>query len=1300
MSKRFHNPLHVPHRLQNNSKQTSVPPANRPVATNAPNGPGPAQVQDPRRMIVEQIIRDCYSKYVVKDGCSVPELRYNTHLNIREYSQYPQRPPPTDIPPSQIGAVKNRILTVCTRSSGRVLLQKGKYNDSKHVFQIGRTWDLDELQSITRVGKDAVILLLNKDYYWKSGEDQDRFLKFFHHLASIYSKFTGRYPELNGITAEELGLPPLDSDLRSRPSVSGSAHSGAVSAASAGAAGAIAAGMAAGAVAAGSGPSRASGGGPDAVGGLSVSKQRTRTSEPASTQPQLAQHYANMDFTSNGKLPSKPMVVLDVDRPGVALGLQRNVADVSGHPQSQISLVSDTQSDTHSFVFASEPDPPKPMATISETKRGPVGSVQKNELGTGNTAVSGSSLVFSSEPGQVSAGQAGHSYSVDQSAGVLAAGQASGAITGAVAGAAAGIAVGLAVALVSGLKSGLAPRQASYTEHSFQFSPDADFGIEEAENSDEEPPRRTILPSEPDDEHSLPSVEDTRPEESAIDDSIREIENFMDTEFGPRLSEPVHLDGDDKSNFSYDDTLNRNSLELTRSVTPLTPEIRDEQVSGAKPEQQKDTEVEEMFEEVGWATTDTSDVLIKKLTKELNTIKHRNIAELRSLDFGNYTISNEVNAAADEVENLTEVFKRMEVSLKTVAPQIDAIESNSQGLQVRAVNKKILYNDLSEILNKVRVSPQVLNAIATYDSFLDVQTVRGLESNLSVLYDALGTIGKTTDEDLSSMKALRQYQDTYTTATEQFVQHFILFMRLEFKFTVSQLNLEVDTMYPKTLLANIKDYLAYKGITNFVKWLSEKDLRVVNTNVNSFLSQLMEALLGARLKKVSFDRDQGATRLSLNFESINSLHKTKSRFGSQRLMNRLSANEDRRKHRVSTTLESQTLRAKEISDPKVILRTLRESVELIYVIQYFSANFFHSTNILEYSDYIRTEPFMDRIRELDDPDLELINYKTNSNELMQSMNAVFGAYINKFLRRFTPAELITPQLLVELYNMIDDATRKNQDFINYSFLAKVVERYKSIWSKFIAGQVDMLTKSDIRTKAGVIPAVRNVNEIFLATETSLQQAATYRDVGNALTLVNQFVVDSYAQLTKAAVDLFRREDPLLKSNAHDERERAHRNVSVLQNVYSVILELGELDTVNTRPVRAQLTEVFKDIEIAYFGYLVQRGGFGKMADFNKSFTTETKRKKDDKLRIRNIAALYSPGAVESAVALLRGKMDRHSTVANSVEEHDLVKQLWGDFGDFCVKMFTQFDQIVRSGDREVPVYASPLEVRRMFEKAG
>lgn len=113
-----------------------------------PNSPaGSTNSEQQRKLTTDKIISDCYSKVIIDGGRKVNDVSYITHIGVIEYSHYPSAPPPSN---TNFGTVKHRILVLCKKNSGRMQLQKGKYQADKNFYQIGRTWDLSELQYIKK----------------------------------------------------------------------------------------------------------------------------------------------------------------------------------------------------------------------------------------------------------------------------------------------------------------------------------------------------------------------------------------------------------------------------------------------------------------------------------------------------------------------------------------------------------------------------------------------------------------------------------------------------------------------------------------------------------------------------------------------------------------------------------------------------------------------------------------------------------------------------------------------------------------------------------------------------------------------------------------------------------------------------------------------------------------------------------------------------------------------------------------------------------------------------------------------
>lgn len=1253
-----------------------------PPTTQSPKKPsGPPPNVDPRKFIVDQIIRDCYSKQILRDGRQVLEIRYNTHLGIREYSQFPQAPPPPDVPPSQVGLIKNRILVLCTKLSGRILLQKGKYNDVKHIYQVGRLWDLDELRCITRVSHDSLILLLNKDYYWKSAEGPERFIKFVHHLASIYSKFTGGYPELKGFTLQELGLPPLANTSSNQQSSSGPVVP----------------------------PQSAS------VSRLQIDLSRQRVADNAPVlshaatdgkNNRVANHYKEMDFTSNGKLPMKPMLVMDVDRPSSnaprsmldpvppKLEAPKNVL-----PQSLSVAQSSAASlnDSHSFVFGVEDkvQDGKVVPTITEYANA-TGRTLPLRNYSPERHLEGTRKV--SEPLESAA-----AYSLQLQA------------------------------ALDKKEDALPRNDSTLQENSLpkneQFPKDHPLpkdslnrvsdAFEDAiqydehslsSKSDQIDPTKVHIDNEPFPEQVTPTEA-----ESIIDNSIREIQSYMDTEFAPsktilRTSTNQPVPGDIsqtqpdpaletpemKSVTSVDKFINLDSLSFGAGFeTPVT----DEEPPVSEVKFDKDPEVDEMLDEIGWNVTEGSDQFIKKLSTELNNTKRKNIAELINLDFGKDSFANEIRVSDGEVHNLFGIFKKMEVQFSMIDSEINDIENNSRGLQVKAVNKKLLFNELSEILNKVRVSTRDLDLVAHFIDFKDIDSIPKLESKLLVLYGALKTFGGASEDDFSNMEALKQFKIRYEATALSFMQHFSDFIRTEFKKTVVQLKSDVSLLYSRSLFSSLKHYLIYVGITNFVRCVSYRDLEALGNDVRSFLVTYLTSVLNSLLKSIH-QTSSIPKRLSESLEFGTSSRKSKiSRFGSSRLSKRASSNEEANHANLKTLEGTKEKASGEITDYKTVMSLVAETRDLMLKVQFFLGLFFHLSSPDDFDEALKNTSFEERLKELQDPDLDEVNYKSNSNELLKFMTAVFGDYVNGFISKVTPSELIIPQLLVELHAFLIEATNKDQDFIAFSFIGKLIERYKRSWNKLISRQVHLLNKSDIRSKGEVLPVVRNINQIVLSTETTLEESFSYKDSQDAQLEVEHFINNSYSELTAAAVDLFSREDPLLKTNAHDEKERAHRNVAILQNVFTVIQQLDDLNSARVDPMKHEMNTVFKRVEKEYFNHILHRY-FNKMTEFVHTHGDFTTRKKTDKILIKTLASTHTSKDVQPKIIEMHRKLERHVVISNTVFEQDLLRRLWTDLESELTQLFQTFDKIIRGEDRDTAVYVSVSEVRRYFLSAA
>lgn len=161
----------------------------------------------------KRIISSCFS---VRDEAGKLLQSYITHIRVEEDGAYQSSPPP---PGSNPQYKKIRLIILAVKLNGRVLMHKARENDDG-TFQIGKTWGLEELQSIESfsntlpkspeqqeranwAGSVGFMINMAKPYYWQAKTPKEKEF-FIGSLVKIYNKFTsGRLPELIGFNEKD-----------------------------------------------------------------------------------------------------------------------------------------------------------------------------------------------------------------------------------------------------------------------------------------------------------------------------------------------------------------------------------------------------------------------------------------------------------------------------------------------------------------------------------------------------------------------------------------------------------------------------------------------------------------------------------------------------------------------------------------------------------------------------------------------------------------------------------------------------------------------------------------------------------------------------------------------------------------------------------------------------------------------------------------------------------------------------------------------------------------------------------------
>lgn len=1315
-------PIVQPQRAPIQQQRNQFPTRNQPSSSKE-------SLEQKRRKVADKLVADCYSKRILdRSGKPCVETSYQTHVSIKEYSSFPSRPPPDNLPPNQIGTVKERVLVLCVKYSGRVLIQKGKYNENKDVYQIGRTWDMDELKTINKCGNDGIILTLNKDYYWSVEGGSERIWKFARFLTNAYGGFMGRYPTLNGFSIEDFKLSPSPQKKHlgnSSPSMgrNDSGHDIIINE-------------------------------PQPHPQLLKTKSLKRKNLPKPVLPpqplpQQTYHehgkqnelYKDMDFTANGKLPSKPMKVMQVDRPSTSSLDQADNQNLPANKLNQSEGLEDTNEEfVDNYITFDDNEPSKTPTTPKRDSKHPY---QVNSpLRSSDTTQDSQNFVF----------HADNTYSPEKLREYVKANEerstsplrnykprrASTEVEQRKVSEPLESAAALGIKLEEQLDSVPQKDISVDSAHSFQIparNASPDYSIEEVENdSDEEqePPGKASAldskqaPINREDPSTIDKKSSNVHADNTIDSSIQDIENYMDSQlyFAPgdesvdksrQISQNETLESDiGQREISEGDIMpglqQGNDLDFRghqlEDETMSTQEYTEQSEIGfnidnkdSEFQREKDAELEEILDEINWSISDNSDTLIRKLTKELNNVKYRNVKDLVTLDFSKDSVSNDVTTSLSEIENLTHIFKKMEIDFKFLGPEVNLIENNSKGLQVKSVNKKLLYNDLSSILNKVSMHSDDLRAIESFREFDRLNKLEPIEIKLLGLFNALETIRLDYNENtdsLSSMRALMQYQSNYEQVTASFIRHFSRFIKDKFRLLSQQMMQNMDDFYPQAMFRELNNLLIYSGYTYFVKGVSPSDFQDINGNFNLMMSDFLERMITHKLKNLKFSSSSVSAHLSQSLDNEMPLKKSRTL--------RLSTRREKHVSKVNPE-ELQGLKqnknSREIDDPKAVVDIINSTRDVIFVLQYITGRLFHyDSNIIDFNEYCQNKPYRERRAALDNPSLNIDDDMNYSNDSISNLNAVFGGYINIFMKKVTPTELNIPLLLCYLQNLLDENKKSNQEFLCFNFLKKASDKFKLIWSKFIKSQLNLLNKSAIIAHCGILPAIKNVNQVLLVTESSLDQPG--RLFGSLdQSQVRAMLGESYKEISEATIHLFMRDDPLLKNHDFDDKEREYRNVSIIQNIFYLTEQLAVFSSQGITKMRSQLNSVFNKVLDSYFNKLLHKN-IGKLVEFVDNYEALVKMnngkpKKYNKKYVKSLLTAYTSKDVSIKAAEIFKKLEKHFITGGDMFEKDLLDKLWTDMEVQFVDYFSRLNNILKNDfDREIDYAITKQDIHSIF----
>lgn len=923
------------------------------------------------------IINSCFQK--VDPATGTPLNSYITHVRIIEDSRFPSSRPAINSP---LENKKKRVLIVSSQSNGKGMQFHKARENSNGTFQIGRTWDLFELELIERDVEipQGFILVMGKKYYWQTNSAKERTV-FIKSLVSIFMENTGgRVPKLINW---DLSMFYLDETSYQRAVISK--------------------------------PS----------GSVSPVKQRNVVHQQVST-PQQSQKQQQPAVVSSAALAAATS----------ASSTAAAVTATATTTTSSSSAVSDP-SQRRELPTADSAAIATPSASSSPKKA----SITSQPYSQSTTIIAAERKLqykhVAQEP-SVLTPPPDADYDQDTK----------------------NVMEEINDMLQSPLQSvDIRHRRSSYQQVEKQLD-NSDGEYYEIDNYNDDMKMSPI-----DDDYNqpiqYPTVDPTSDKEDLYDMTNS---SFQDQ------TEDLSFEKDDEKRYSADfnntpqpqqeshyhlvHTIPEEQSELADlskgDILPPKILVEDSRPKSpvAKLEETINEEVLlEVLTEVNWDVNDDSSSLLEKLHSRLADVDYQLNKNLLFLPKSLGELNPYKDLVFKECDKLDPTLSLFTMELSSVSNDIEFVESQQNGLQVRVANRKLLWKELNEILNSVSIDEKSLHELLRLP--MSKTSIERMEVLLVELYAALKAIDGSKDQfvqdsedDLSDMRALSERRHAYEKVTELFIERIVEQMSLKFK------EIEKSTENTKEALTNT---LVFSSLTLFCKDVSMKSYEELIDLWNEDIYQLYERktnILLSRMRPVAVSQNSQLSQLSFNQSEQDSLYQW------------------------WYTLRIQKAPFQDSSelDPQLvsIINAIREMESVCTVYQNFVSSFFHLSSRLHFNEFVGSiSPNERGFTDLQKvgPMESVRKYATNINQLVSKIIQNQLVKFFKVVYKVAANNRVdNPALLLYLECRIKDLESSDQEVLR-NYLIKAYQRIQQDWSNYVDEQCVYIERAVINFKS-------------------------------------------------------------------------------------------------------------------------------------------------------------------------------------------------------------------------------------------
>ncbi|AGO11784.1 AaceriADR012Cp [[Ashbya] aceris (nom. inval.)] len=1204
------------------------------------------------------IIQSCFQKVDAVTG--LPTNVYITHVRIIEDSRYPSSRPPADSP---LTNKKKRVLIVSTRANGLGMqLHKAREN-SNGTFQIGRSWDLKELMLIERDPErpEGFVFIMGKKYYWETNSAKER-LVFIKSIVKIYMEnSSGRVPQLINW---DLSMFYLDEQSYQRAVIRAKSQPDVPPA-----------NAREGASVTTHGPNSMHAGSAVHPSAMNLGMQPGQQAPP---QSQFAPPQSKTSFKELSAFSPDPAYaenssaeVLPHNRPLYVQGHDHN--QVPQQVPRQSNVVGGSQSSAHA-------EAPRP-------------AVQQPNIPTAAThAMAGAHTSAAAVP--PTPHQGSHPYSSFYARGRSESGNKTLRISHSPSSARSDVSktgispvMPLNVAPEEGQKEdspyqrpmqenvtpgpaqpAVLGRHKSGTITESRVSFENDRYMEELDgalrssldiNRDHSPSNTNTPSDEP-----SPYKKESNTQEVPTAPMLESIRKFpSEMSFGEDDIRPER--------FAKRDPTSNSSLPTRDEQRAAVTEVSPPETTGSHTDIPENEVLDfqamvGILDEIHWSANDGSDVVLERLLLKVAEAEYQFNKQLMSLPKKASDLKLYKAKTVQECDRMDPTLSLFTMELSSISKDIEYVESQSNGLQVNCMNKKLLLKDLSGILDSVSLAESSLEELLTVS--LVEKNLDKVESLLVGLHKAIGAIkgGKKDEQsDLGEIRALKDRRQAYERITDSFLKKLVSQMDAKFK------KMQVCSSNLNELLSGL---LVFSSLPLFCKDVSEQTFNVLLDNWSADVCKLYKTRVASVMKYMQERYAKPQQVLS-------------------------TAGKDELLQLWDTFRKTKTLSfasCTKSDDLDTILKSLGAIEELCITYQNFVDRFFHMSSSLTFPEYVNK--FDTKSRQFDLYTVKSMESNRDSAKLknqmvttvFQSEFATFFAEVSQVLRK---NQWHIPVVLLYLDNRIKWLKPTDQEFL-LSAIVKIYEKLKQDWEAYINEQTVHHERAviDYKAKYLFLPVLNF--PIFVKTaEDELAHAFTNFNLSpeHSSDILN-YLDETYCMWGASVVKLLGREDKSelgsTKLPPVNHSANLEKCISIVKNSHWFVEILPIFRKDSFLDIIQQSKQVFDKQKESYAVMLLyqEMGELFAFVDGTHGLINSSSAKADPSRwaayspqHLNTLLSKYTSQQIDSIVDKMYNNMTQHfSDDAESKMAELLREKLWsciqGQTVSFYLKLYSLIDR--------------------------